>query len=49
LRRLPVMPAFLIAVMHVVFGAYAFESTGDPFFFIFIVPGVLLLFAAWPR
>lgn len=49
LRRLPMMPAFLIAVMHVVFGAYAFASTGNPFFFIFIVPGVLLLFAAWPR
>jgi hypothetical protein len=49
LRRLPVLPVFLIAVLYVAFGAYAFTATGNPFFFIFIGPGALLLFAAWPR
>ena len=49
-RRMPALPAFAIGVLYVVFGAWALAvSNFDPFFAIFIVPGVLLLIAAWPR
>ena len=49
-RRMPSLPAFAIGVLYVAFGAWALAvSNFDPFFAIFIVPGVLLLIAAWPR
>jgi hypothetical protein len=44
-------PAFLIGLLYVAFGAGAMVVSGfDPFFAgVFLVPGALLLFAAWPR
>lgn len=44
-------PAFLIGLLYVLFGAWAMAVSGfDPFFAgVFLVPGALLLFAAWPR
>ena len=50
IRRMPAMPAFATGVLYVVFGAWALAvSDVNPFFAIFIVPGVLLLIAAWRR
>ena len=50
LRRMPTLPAFAVGVLYVVFGAWALAVSGfNPFFAIFIVPGVMLLVAAWPR
>ena len=50
IRRLPSLPAFAISVLYVVFGAWALAvSDFNPFFAIFIVPGAMLLVAAWPR
>jgi hypothetical protein len=51
LRRRPVSyrPAFLIALLYLVYGAWAYAASGrDPFFFVFLVPGVLLAAASWP-
>ncbi|MFL6244633.1 MAG: hypothetical protein ACJ74H_01310 [Thermoanaerobaculia bacterium] len=49
-RRMPSLPAFAIGVLYVAFGAWALVASGfDPFMAIFIVPGVMLLVAAWPR
>ena len=42
-------PAFLIALLYLVYGAWAYAASGrNPFFFVFIVPGVLLAAASWP-
>ena len=50
IHRIQTLPAFAIGVLYVVFGAWAMVVSGfDPFFVIFVVPGVLLLIAAWPR
>src|SRR5215213_8464525 len=50
LRGMPTLPAFFIAIFYLAFGAFALVvSNFDPFFAVFIVPGVLLLIAAWPR
>ncbi len=38
----------LIAIAYLAFGAWALISSGDPFFMIFIVPGVLLAIASIP-
>ena len=50
IHRLHPLPARAIGVLYVAFGAWAMVVSGfDPFFLNFIVPGVLLLIAAWPR
>jgi len=41
--------AFLIAVVYLAFGAWALLVSGDPFFVVFIVPGVLLALASCTR
>ena len=41
-------PVVVIGVVYVAFGAWALSISGNPFFAIFIVPGVLLLLASWP-
>jgi len=38
----------LIATLYVAFGAWALASGMDPFFLIFIVPGLILFAAARP-
>ena len=51
LRGLPVdvTPARIISVLYLVFGAGAIATTGDPFFMVFIVPGLLLAIASFGR
>lgn len=47
-RDLPLRPAQLIAVLYIVFGCWALViSDMNPFFLIFIVPGMMLAVAAW--
>ena len=41
------LPARIIAVAYVLFGAAALFITSDPFFTVFIVPGALLAAAAF--
>jgi hypothetical protein len=50
LRRRPVSfrPAACIAIAYIVFGVWALRvSNLDPFFLVFIVPGLLLAAASW--
>jgi hypothetical protein len=51
LRGAPVprVPAAIISVAYLVFGAGALAVSGDPFFLVFIVPGLLLAAASFPR
>jgi hypothetical protein len=50
LRRTDTIPAFVIGVVYTLFGAWALvASSFNPFFAIFLVPGLLLIAAAWPR
>ena len=42
-------PARIIAVLYLVFGAGAIATTRDPFFMVFIVPGLLLAIASFGR
>jgi hypothetical protein len=42
-------PALVIAIAYVAFGAWALSATRNPFFAIFLVPGVMLLPAASSR
>jgi hypothetical protein len=43
------LPVFVIGIAYVVFGAGAMSVTRfDPFFLVFILPGLLLVAAAWP-
>ena len=47
-RRVPLWPALVIAVVYLAFGAGALAvSDMNPFFLVFIVPGLLLLLASW--
>jgi hypothetical protein len=39
-------PAAAIAALYMLFGVWALAMSGNPFFFIFIVPGSLLAFAS---
>jgi hypothetical protein len=49
-RRTDTRAAFLIGVAYTLFGVWALVmSAFNPFFAIFIVPGLLLTIAAWPR
>jgi hypothetical protein len=43
------LPALIIAILYVVSGVWAMMITKNPFFFIFIVPGLMLAVAAWPE
>ena len=43
------LPAVIVAILYIVSGVWAMVATGNPFFFIFIVPGLMLAAAAWPR
>ncbi len=37
----------LIAIVYLAFGAWALTISGDPFFMVFILPGLLLAFASY--
>lgn len=43
------LPALIIAILYVVSGLWAMLVTKNPFFFIFIIPGLMLGVAAWPE
>lgn len=43
------LPAIVVGVGYLAFGAWALAVSGDPFFTVFIVPGALLAVAAWFR
>jgi hypothetical protein len=49
-RHVSLWPGLIIAVVYLAFGAWALAvSDMNPFFLIFIVPGLLLLLASWGR
>lgn len=47
--RTPVVPPAIIAIAYLLFGTGALAVSGDPFFFVFILPGLLLAAASFPR
>ena len=48
-RPVSLRPALIIGLAYVVYGAWAYVASGlNPFFFIFITPGLMLLVAVWP-
>ena len=48
-RAAPLVPPAIISAAYLAFGAGALAVTGDPFFLVFIVPGLLLAAASFPR
>jgi hypothetical protein len=47
-QTISLRPAFIIALVYLAFGSWALAvSKFNPFFLIFIIPGLLLLAAAW--
>ena len=48
-RAAPLTPPAIISVLYLAFGGGALAVTGDPFFLVFIVPGLLLAAASFPR
>ena len=48
-RPAPLVPPTIIAAAYLAFGAGALAVTGDPFFLVFIVPGLMLAAASFPR
>lgn len=47
-RTAPLLPTALIALSYLWFGAWALVTSGNPFFYIFIVPGAMLAIASIP-
>ncbi|HEX6861588.1 MAG TPA: hypothetical protein VF414_02170 [Thermoanaerobaculia bacterium] len=47
-RAVPLLPTALIALAYLWFGAWALVTSGNPFFYIFIVPGAMLAIASLP-
>jgi len=47
-RAVSLLPTALIAIAYTVFGIGALAVSRNPFFFIFIVPGLMLAFASLP-
>lgn len=45
-RLVSTLPTAVIGVVYVLFGGWALIASGNPFFFIFIVPGTLLALAS---
>ncbi|MFL5385595.1 MAG: hypothetical protein ACJ8GN_24005 [Longimicrobiaceae bacterium] len=45
----PLVPPAIVAATYLAFGAGALAITGDPFFLVFIVPGLMLAAASFPR
>jgi len=45
----PLVPPAIVAAVYLAFGAGALAVTGDLFFLVFIVPGLLLAAASFPR
>lgn len=47
-RPVSLLPTAIIALAYLAFGVWALVTTGDPFFYIFIVPGAMLGLASIP-
>jgi hypothetical protein len=45
----PRVPAAVVAALYLAFGAGALAVSGDPFFLVFIIPGLLLAIASSGR
>lgn len=48
-QNVSAFPAVVTGVLYIAFGVFALELSGNPFFAVFIVPGVLLLLASMPN
>jgi hypothetical protein len=47
-RAVSLLPALVIAVVYLSFGLWALVASGyNPFFMVFIIPGILLFAASW--
>jgi hypothetical protein len=46
-RSTSLRPALVIAVLYIVFGAWAIATSHDFFFLVFVIPGLLLAIASW--
>jgi hypothetical protein len=46
-RPVSMWPAMMIGVVYAVFGAWAMLVSGNGFFLIFVIPGLLLRLASW--
>ena len=47
-RAVSLLPTGIIALAYLAYGIWALVTTGDPFFYIFIVPGAMLGVASIP-
>ena len=47
-RAVSLLPTGIIALAYLAYGIWALLTTGDPFFYIFIVPGAMLGVASIP-
>lgn len=49
-RAVSRVPALVVALLYLLFGVGALAASGmQPFFLIFVVPGLMVLAAAWER
>ena len=49
-RAVSRVPALVVALLYLLFGVGALAASGmEPFFLIFVVPGLMVLAAAWER
>jgi ABC-type Na+ efflux pump permease subunit len=46
-RSVSLSPVFIIAAFYTLFGVWAIATSHNPFFLIFVIPGLLLLVASW--
>lgn len=47
-EKVPANPAAIVSIAYLAFGCWALlASSFNPFFLVFVVPGLLLAFAAW--
>ena len=47
-RMVSLLPTGIMALAYLAFGIWALVTSGDPFFYIFIVPGAMLAIASIP-
>lgn len=47
-RPVSLLPTGIIALAYLAYGIWALVTSGDPFFYIFIVPGAMLAIASVP-
>ena len=47
-RLISLRPALMIAIVYILFGIWALVRTLNPFFLVFVIPGLMLFAAAGP-